>query len=74
MDKLDAWMKSTNTSQAELARQLECDRSMVTRLLSGERQPSIDLLGALVRVTGIPADELWPDLKATPPPSSEEAA
>jgi aspartate carbamoyltransferase catalytic subunit len=56
-NRLTAWLRSENISQAEMARRCEYDRSNFHRLLSGKLSPSLTLAARIERETNgaIPA-------------------
>ncbi len=61
---LQAYKDASKSSQAKLAHRLGVDQSAISRVLSGELQPSAKLLIGLRRATGRSIDEL---LGLTPP-------
>ena len=51
--QLRGWMQLHSTSQADLTRALQISESTVSRLLSGERSPSLSLAIRIAHLTGI---------------------
>lgn len=57
---LEQHISKTNTSQAELARKLKTNHTMLGRVLSRERRIGVQLAKRIEDVAGIPA-RLWGD-------------
>lgn len=55
---LAEYLKGTGTSQAQFAATLGVDRSYVSLIASGERQPALDLALRISRLTGVPVESL----------------
>lgn len=53
---LDQWMNEQGVSNAALARQVGVSRPFITRIRSGERQPSIVVAAKLVEATRLPLE------------------
>lgn len=51
-------------SQEALAELVGCKRWMINRIERGQRQPSVRLTAKLAAATGIPREELRPDIYA----------
>lgn len=52
MSALADWIKE-NTTQAQLARDLECSEPTISLILKGERSPSPKLARRISRLTGL---------------------
>lgn len=59
---LTKFRQENHLSQPELARLIGVGRSTIHRWESGERKIKRDLLPAISKKTGIPADQLRPDI------------
>jgi len=57
-ERLSAWLKAANMTQAEMARKCGYDRGNFHRLLNGKLRPSLHLAFAIERETkgAVPAD------------------
>jgi transcriptional regulator with XRE-family HTH domain len=55
---LKAWLKSSNTTQNQLAVKLGIHRSAVTHWMKGDAKPARDQLKKLSEITGISVEEL----------------
>jgi transcriptional regulator with XRE-family HTH domain len=55
---LKAWLKSSNTTQNQLAVQLGIHRSAVTHWVKGHNKPDREKLKRLSEITGISVEEL----------------
>ena len=62
MNSLHQYLKSEKTTQAALANQLGISISMVSRIVSGERKPSVGLTKRIEALTGIHRHFLRPDI------------
>lgn len=54
-DRLREWMALSKLSQPDLAAMLNITQPHVSRIVVGERRPSLSLAVRIERVTGIPA-------------------
>lgn len=60
-DKILELMKKEGISQRELSRKIEINESALSRYLSGERTPRIDILTKLARYFNVSVEELLDD-------------
>lgn len=58
MQSLHRYLKKNGQSQAKFADAVGLNKGYVSRLLSGERKPSITVIRKLSRATGIPVGTL----------------
>lgn len=59
-DVLDAWLRISGYTQADLARALDVSGGRISQLLhSSKEEPSPRLIAALLRVTSLPFDRLF---------------
>jgi len=58
MTKLDDWMKKSKTRDVELAAQVGCDRSVISKMRHGKLTPKLPLAVRIVNVTGLKVDDL----------------
>jgi transcriptional regulator with XRE-family HTH domain len=58
---LDQWMASKKWSDARLAEAVGVSRPFITRIRTGERQPSITVAKRLMKVTRLPIDAFIKD-------------
>ncbi|MFZ0270966.1 MAG: helix-turn-helix transcriptional regulator [Acidobacteriaceae bacterium] len=61
MKKLTAWMKRNDLDQTEAAKRLNISQSYLSYILNGTK-PSGVLAARIERVTGIPREEIRPDI------------
>lgn len=54
MTALDTYMTENGIADADLAQRIACDRSYVTYIRRGQKQPSLPVALKLHEVTGIP--------------------
>lgn len=62
MDSLSQYLAREQTTQSALAAKLGVSHSTLSRILSGDRQPSVALTKRIEAVTGIPRVDLRPDI------------
>jgi transcriptional regulator with XRE-family HTH domain len=62
MDALSQYLNRENCTQTALAAKLGVSHSTLSRILSGDRQPSVALTKRIEAVTGIPRIDLRPDI------------
>lgn len=62
MDVLSKYLDRENCTQSALASKLGVSHSTLSRILSGDRQPSVALTKRIEAVTGIPRIDLRPDI------------
>lgn len=62
MSPLLAYFDKSGERPSSLARKLGVEPSTVTRIIRGERRPSVDLVKRIESLTGIPRAELRPDI------------
>jgi len=70
-DRLAAWI-AENSTQRQLARDVQCSAPTICQILHGRKKPSPHLANRISRVTGIPAAELRPDLAALMSPAEQQ--
>jgi transcriptional regulator with XRE-family HTH domain len=58
MKALRTWLKRTETTQTDLARQCGVSQATISDICRGVHLPSATLLKRIVEVTGVSADEL----------------
>lgn len=58
-DILDAWLRVSNRTKAELARQLGVTKGRVSQLFASPTGASTHLVAKLLLVTGLPFDRLF---------------
>ncbi len=63
MQKLADHLKATSKKPATLAKELGVSPSTITRLINGERSPSVALAMKIAAVTGIPLDDLLAEMR-----------
>lgn len=62
MNALLAYFDKSGERPSTLARKLGVEPSTVTRIIRGERKPSVELVKRIESLTGIPRAELRPDI------------
>ena len=62
MNALMEYMDRSGERPSTLARRLGVEPSTVTRILNGERKPSVELAKRIENLTGISRAELRPDI------------
>ena len=62
MNSLYQYLKTENTTQSALAAKLGISNSMLSRIISGDRQPGVSLTKRIEAVTGIQRHVLRPDV------------
>ncbi len=55
---LKQWCAIKNWSQEKLAKELQCDKSLISQWFSGKRHPSWQMLGKLCWMTGLDVSDL----------------
>jgi transcriptional regulator with XRE-family HTH domain len=61
MKTLAEHMEQTGTTDAALAVQVRCDRSMITKIRNRQVTPSLKLALAISRETGVSVENLMPE-------------
>lgn len=74
MQKLADHLKATGKKPAALARELGVTPSTITRLVKGERKPSVTLAMKIASITGLPLDDLLEEMRAGIADSDEKEA
>ena len=75
MEALQTYLARSNTKPITLAAALNVEPSTVTRILKGDRKPSVDLARRIAAITGLSMSDLRPDIfEPVPAPASPEAA
>lgn len=62
MDDLSRYMKERDLTRVGLAQQLGVTPSMLSHICSGRRQPGVALTKKIEALTGIPRENLRPDI------------
>lgn len=64
MKTLATHMDETGTTDAALATEVGCDRSMITKIRNRQATPSLPLALAISKKTGVPIENLMPSSEA----------
>jgi transcriptional regulator with XRE-family HTH domain len=64
MKALESYLKSTNTSQTEFARQVGVSQPTISDIIRGEHSPSVKLLKRISKKTRLSLDQLLSDATA----------
>lgn len=59
-ERLAAWIERSKLTQVETARQLALDQTTLSKILAGDRRPSLEVAVRMHDLTGIPPDAWVP--------------
>lgn len=74
MQQLADYLALTSKKPAALAKELGVEPSTITRILKGERKPSLQLAMRINAATGVPIDDLLPELRGAMAAPEKDAA
>lgn len=60
MNKLAKYMKTWKIKDVDLAKEVNCDRSMISKIRREQATPSLKLALAISKSTGVPIESLMP--------------
>lgn len=66
MEALAKYLDANGIKPFTLAERLGCEPSTITRILKGQRKPSVDLARRIFAETGVPVEQLRPDIFGAP--------
>lgn len=64
MNKLAKHMKTLKMKDVDLAREVKCDRSMISKIRREQATPSLKLALAISKKTGVPVESLMPKVSS----------